>query len=297
MRDYCIMTDSSCDFSAEMAEKLELTVVPLSILIDGKTYRNYLDGRELPNDEFYRRLRSGMQAATSGCSVGQFEEAMTLLLEQGKDILYLGFSSGLSVTYNAACIAAEHLKEKYPAQNICTVDTLCGSLGQGLVLYRAAEKKRQGMTMEEVAAYVESIRTRVHHWIMIEDLHHLKRGGRVSGTAALVGSMLKFKPIIAMDKAGRLHNVDKVRGRKAAMRYLAQKVRENIEQPVTEETVVAICHGDCPADAQKLTELIQEETGVEHFIVNALGPVIGNHTGADMLVVFFLAAAERMEME
>lgn len=292
MRDYVIITDSSCDLPAEMADALELTVVPLSVWMEGKTYYNYLDGRELTAKKFFDLLRAGKLATTSGCSVGQFEEAMEPLLQQGKDILYLGFDSAVSATYNSGRLAAENLREKYPEACIEAIDTTCATLGQGLIIYLAVQLKRQGKSLQEVRDFVEENKGKVYHWILIEDLFHLKRGGRLSGASAALGSVLKVKPIIYINREGGVDNMDKARGRKAALRALLQHVEEHIAQPAKDQ-LVYICHGDCLEDAQLLADMIKEKLGVTQFVINFSGPVIGNHTGPGMLGVFYMGKTER----
>ncbi len=292
MRDYVIITDSSCDLPAELANEWELTVVPLSVQMDGKTYYNYLDGREISFKAFLDALKAGKLATSAGCSIGQFEEQMEPFLQQEKDILYIGFSSELSATYNSGRLAAESMRMKYPQAQIETVDTKCATLAQGLLLYLAVQQKRQGKSLEEVRDFVEANKAKAYHWILIDDLFHLKRGGRLSGTSAALGSVLNVKPVITINREGKAVGINKFRGRKAALRGGVQYAQEHIAQPA-EQQVVFICHGDCEEDAQYVMEQIREKMGVTHFIVNLVGPVIGNHTGPKMLGIFFMGGKER----
>ena len=287
MRDYIILTDSSCDLPAPMAEELELTVVPLSVLVGEKEYTNYLDEREITAKEFYTLLREGKTATTSAVNVSQFTTAMEAFLKEDKDILYLGFSSALSATYNAAALAAEELRTKYPDAKIMTVDTLCASLGQGMLIHLAVQEKRQGKTLEEVRDYAENTKLRICHWFTVDDLNHLKRGGRLSSTTAFVGTVLNVKPILHMDAEGHLINVDKVRGRKVSIKNLLQHMSESTVLPPRQP--VFICHADCEDDANYLADLVREQLGAETFIINSIGPVIGAHAGPGTLALFFLA--------
>ena len=228
MRDYVILTDSGCDFPAELAKELELCVLPLSVTVNGKEYRNYLDEREISHKDFYALLRAGNTGKTSAINLDTFKEAMEAILKEGKDVLYLGFSSGLSGTYQVGALAAEELKEKYPESKLLYVDTLCASLGQGLLVYHAVMQKRAGKSIEEVRDFVEQNRLSLAHWFTVDDLNHLKRGGRVSATTAMVGTLLSIKPVLHVDDEGHLINMEKARGRKASIHRLAEKVLEDM---------------------------------------------------------------------
>ena len=207
MRDFVILTDSCCDMTAEMARELELEVLPLSLTMGDQVYHNYLDGREIGFRDFYAKLRAGALATTSAISVGVFEETMGKILDSGRDVLYLAFSSALSTTYQSAVIAAEDLKESHPGGKVLVVDSLCASLGQGLLVYLCAMEKRKGKTLEEVHAFAEATKGKVCHWFTVDDLNHLKRGGRISAATALVGTMLSIKPVLHVDDTGHLVSV------------------------------------------------------------------------------------------
>ena len=195
MRDFVIMTDSCCDLTDQMARELELEVVPLSLHMGDHLYQNWLDGRDIPFEEFYARIRAGELAATSAVSVGEFEAHMRPILAQGKDILYIGFSSALSTTYQSAVIAADDLRAEFPDARIFVVDSLCASLGQGLLLYLCAQQKREGHSIGEVRSFAEATKGNICHWFTVDDLNHLKRGGRISAATALFGTMLAIKPV------------------------------------------------------------------------------------------------------
>jgi len=286
MCDFAILTDSACDLPANLAIDLKLSVVPLSVLIEGNTYVNYLDGREINPSDFYSKLRKGKMATTSAVNVDTFLKQMNVLLESGKDILYLGFSSALSGTFSSARVAANDLAEKYPERKIYAVDTLCASLGEGMLVYLAVEEKKKGKTIEEVCDYIEATRLHLCHWFTVDDLHHLKRGGRVSAATALLGSALNIKPILHVDNEGKLISVDKTRGRKTSINKLVEKMAETVIDS-TNQTIF-ISHGDCEEDAKYLAKLIKQKIGVKGVVINHVGPVIGAHSGPGTLALFFV---------
>ena len=286
MRDYILMTDSCCDMTAQMAEELDLTVLPLSLEMGGATYRNYLDGREIGFSDFYRRARAGELATTSAISVGDFEAAMRPVLESGKDILCLCFSSALSTTYQSAVIAAQEMQEAYPEGKVYVVDTLCAYLGQGLLVYLCAQQKQAGKSLEELRDYVEATKGSVCHWFTVDDLNHLKRGGRISAATALFGSMLSIKPVLHVDDGGHLVAVSKSRGRRASLTALVDRMEQTAIEPAKQ--TVFISHGDCLEDAQFVAGEIRRRMGVEDIRINYIGPVIGNHAGPGTVALFFV---------
>jgi len=285
MREFVIMTDSCCDLPDELVRELDIRVLPLNLLIGENSYKNYLDGREIGFHEFYEAVRGGAMPTTSAVSVGDFEDAMRPILAEGKDLLYLGFSSGLSTTFQSACIAAEELKGEFPEADIRVVDTLAASLGQGMLVYLCAQQKKAGKTLAEVAAYAEETRFHVAHWFTVDDLNHLKRGGRVSATTAMVGTMLAIKPVLHIDDEGHLINVGKARGRKAALKAVVDEMEKSL---IDTTSPVFISHGDCEADARAVAEDIRSRFGMETQVINYVGPVIGAHTGAGVIALFFL---------
>lgn len=286
MRDYVLMTDSCCDLSASLAEELGIFVLPLSLELSGQTYHNYLDGREIGFSDFYNRIRAGETATTSAISVGIFEETMRPFLESGKDILCLSFSSALSTTYQSAVIAAGEMAESFPEAKIHVVDTLSASLGQGLLVYLCARKKQAGLDIDALRDYAEQTKGQVCHWFTVDDLNHLKRGGRVSATAALFGTMLSIKPVLHVDDQGRLIPVSKSRGRRASLTALVDRMEQTAVDPETQ--TVFISHGDCPEDAQFVADEIRRRFGTEDIRINFVGPVIGNHSGPGTMALFFL---------
>ena len=285
MRYYTIVTDSSCDLPAPLLEKMGIRVVPLAVNLDGKTYFNYPDGRAIGFEEYYAQLRSGKQATTSAVNMSMFRTVMEAELIAGHDVLYLGFSSGLSGTFNAGAMAARELQEEYPEFELIAVDTLCACMGQGLLVYLAALEKAGGKSMHEVRDFVEAQKLHICHWYTVDDLQHLKRGGRIGGATARLGTMLNIKPVMNMDNEGKLAAVSKARGRAAALRALVDKMGEQAIEP--EKQTVFIAHADCYDDAHKVAEMIHERFGSKSLI-NYIGPVIGAHAGPGTVALFFV---------
>ena len=285
MRYYTIVTDSSCDLPAPLLEKMGIRVVPLAVNLHGKTYFNYPDGRAIGFEEYYAQLRSGKQATTSAVNMSMFRTVMEAELIAGHDVLYLGFSSGLSGTFNAGAMAARELQEEYPEFELIAVDTLCACMGQGLLVYLAALEKAGGKSMHEVRDFVEAQKLHICHWYTVDDLQHLKRGGRIGGTTARLGTMLNIKPVMNMDNEGKLAAVSKARGRAAALRALVDKMGEQAIEP--EKQTVFIAHADCYDDAHKVAEMIHERFGSKSLI-NYIGPVIGAHAGPGTVALFFV---------
>ena len=288
MRDYVIITDSCCDLSEQLANDAGLYVIPMVMTISGKEYKNYLDEREISSKAFYDRLRAGETASTSALNMDTFLSVFGEFLEQGKDILYLAFSSGLSGTYHVSTLAAEELAQKYPESRIFCCDTLCASMGEGLLVYLAGKKKQSGASIEEVRDFVEQNKLNLCHWFTVDDLNHLKRGGRVSATTAFVGSLLNIKPVLHVDDEGHLINVGKARGRRAAVSSLFEHMKETAVNP--SEQTVFISHGDCEQDALALKEMIEKEFSPKEIQINPIGPVIGAHSGPGTLALFFLGS-------
>ena len=286
MSDYIIMTDSSCDLPAALAEEMELSVLPLYVDVDGKKYVNYLDEREISFSEIYAKLRTKCPAKTSAVNVNDFMEPMEAALKAGRDVLYIGFSSGLSSTYDAGAMAARELTESYPERKIYTVDSLCASMGQGLLVYLAWQQKQLGRTIEQVRDYVEDNKLHLCHWFTIDDLMFLKRGGRISGATAVMGSMLSIKPIMHVDNDGHLIKVGTARGRKASLKALADQA-EQLGVNLNGQTVF-ISHGDCLADANYLADIMRARFQVKDVVISYVGPVIGAHSGPGTVALFFL---------
>ena len=286
MSDFAILTDSCADLTAAMVEQLDVQVLPLSFNMDEKIVFNYPDNREMDPHEFYDSLRAGKTATTSAVNVAQFTEAMESCLQAGKDVLVLAFSSGLSTTYNSAAIAADDLKEKYPERKIYVVDTLCASLGQGLLVYLAAKERAKGKSIEQVRDWAEANKMSIAHQFTVNDLFHLKRGGRVSAATAVVGSMLAIKPVLHVDDEGHLINIGKVRGRAASLKALVDAMEKSAIDPANQ--TVFISHGDCWDDANAVADMVKERFGVKEVIMNYVGPVIGAHAGPGVVALFYI---------
>lgn len=288
MASYVIVTDSSADLSAQMAEKAGVQVLPLRFTVGGKTYYNWPDNREMDPKVFYRMLREGEVATTAAVNISQYLDMLEPILQSGTDVLVLSFSSGLSATYDSSRLAAEELREKYPQRKIFAVDTLCASLGQGLLVWHAARLKDQGKSIEEVRDWVEENKLHLCHQFTVDDLHFLKRGGRISATTAVVGTMLKIKPVLHVDDGGKLVNIGKARGRKASLKALVDRMEETAIDPAGQ--TVFISHGDCMEDAEYVAGLVKERMGVQDVRINYVGPVIGAHSGPGTLALFYLGS-------
>ena len=286
--NYVIITETTSDLPASLIKELDLRVLPLGYVVDGKEYGDEPTENDLMIKGFYRMIKEGKRASTSQINAAVFSEVFSEYLEKGKDILYLGFSSALSGTVRQAQNAAQELKENYPDRRIVIVDTLCASLGEGLLVYYAAKMRLNGSGIDEVAEYAEQNKHKICHWFTVDDLNHLKRGGRVSPTAAAVGSMLGIKPILHVDEEGRLIPVSKVRGRAKSIEALVEHAEKTLIKE--ENPVVFISHGDCREDAMMLRQLVISRLGINEVRVNYIGPTIGAHSGQGTLALFFLGA-------
>ena len=285
MNDYVITVNSTVDLPKEWLEERHIPVIPLKYTIDGETYKG-MEG--LSSKEFFQKLREGKMAVTSQVNPEEAKEALEAFLKEGKDILHLAFSSGLSGTYNSMRIAAEELKEEYPERKVIVIDTLCACLGEGLLLYYALKRKGEGKSIEEVAQWAEENKLHVCHNVAIDDLNHLQRGGRVSKTTAILGTMVQVKPIIHMDDKGLLQVIGKERGRKKALNKIVDMAVEQAKG--WENDIIMITHGDCAEDAEYVAELVRKKMGIENILVNNIGEVIGSHTGPGVVAVFCMGS-------
>lgn len=286
MRDYVIISDSTGDLPVEVINELGVRIVPFSYSVNDEVFKYYLDESD-DVKAFYDSLREGAMPVTSQINPATYKEYFEEIIKEEKDILYLGFSSGLSGSYQTSLIAVDMLEEKYPDAKIISIDTLSASVGQGVLLYEAAKKKAAGMGIDALAQWVLDTRTCVRHWFMVEDLFHLKRGGRVSTVEAMVGSALKIKPILSVDEEGRLIVKSKARGTGKALDYLVSRVVE--ESDNLAEQVAVIGHADAPEKAEKLKEMVLEK-GMkdENIMIANIGPIIGTHVGAGMAAIAFI---------
>ncbi len=287
MAEYIISTDTSCDFPLEYVKQHQLPLVTLFYSIDGVTGENGCPSSDVLKN-FYDKMRAGSMTKTQQASIEDTEKVFREILQEGKDILHIAFSSGLSGTANAARLAAENMMEEFPGRKIIVIDSLCASLGQGLLVDYALKLQQQGKNMEETAKWLEDHIQNICHLFTVEDLKYLQRGGRISKTTALVGTMIGIKPVLHVDPEGKLVSISKVRGRKQSIQALVNKMEENIGKYRDEKQPIFISHGDCIEDANYLAELVKERFGYDEFLINDVGPTIGAHSGPGTLALFFM---------
>lgn len=291
---YKLFTDVMGDLPLDYVNAHGLEVIPLSVLIDGEDYTLAADPTApgcIEPGLFYQRLREGAGAKSAQASAEKIVSMMRPYLEKGQDVLYLAFSSGLSGTCESGMVARDILREEFPERRVIVVDTLCASLGEGLMVYLAVEKMEAGVPIEEVAAFVEETKLKIHHWFTVDDLNFLRRGGRVSGAAAFLGTMLSIKPVLNVDDAGHLIPKEKQQGRKRALKALVDHMKDNCQDPTKHP--VMISHGDALEDARYVEKLIRERWGVGAAIINYVNPVIGCHSGPGTIALFFVADKPR----
>lgn len=284
--DYRIITDANTDLTPALVQELDIDVIPMEFIICGKSLMNYPDGREMDAHSFYELVRGGETCTTALVNTARFVDIFEPYLKEGKDLLFLCFSSGLSGTYNNAMIAAQELREIYPDRKLLVTDTRAASMGEGLLVYHAALKKRDGLSIEELDRWVEEKRDHICHWFTVDDLNHLKRGGRVSPAAALFGTMLGIKPVLHVDDEGHLIPVEKVRGRKASLDALVKHMEATVENPGSQ--IIFISHGDCPEDADYIANLVREKFQPKEIVISTIGPVIGAHAGPGTVALFYV---------
>ncbi len=289
MRDYVIMTDSCCDLSAEEVAECGAIVLPLTFTMEGVNRRDTPDHADMTLDAYYKKIREGVLSTTSAVSVGDFTDAMRPVLEADKDILCINFSSALSTTYQSAVIAAAELRGEFPEAQIIVIDSLAASRGQGMLVWHAAKEKKSGKTIDEVAAWVQSMIQHQCHWFTVADLNHLRRGGRLNATSAIVGTVLSIKPVMHCDAEGKLTPVSKARGMQQALTELVNKMDELGTRPLENQTVF-ICHADAPESVEFVKKQLRERFGVTDVRAGYIGPVIGSHTGAGTLGLFFFGS-------
>ena len=281
MRDYVITVNSTVDLPKEWLEERHVPVVPLKYTIDGETYT---DMEGLTAKEFFTKLREGKMSVTSQVNPEEAVELLEPYVKEGKDILHLGFSSGLSGTLNSMRIAGQMLEDKYPEAKIIVIDTLCACLGEGLLLHKTLQKKAKGRTIDELAQWVEKNKLHICHNVTVDDLNHLHRGGRISKTTAVLGTLVQIKPIIHMDDNGKLQVIAKERGRKKSLNKIVDMAVE--QSKGWDNDIIMITHGDCLEDAEYVAKLVREKMGIDNILINNIGTVIGSHTGPGVVAVF-----------
>ncbi|MBQ8549286.1 MAG: DegV family protein [Lachnospiraceae bacterium] len=283
---YAIVSGATGDMPQSVIEEYGIHVIPMSVRVGELDYLYHPDEKELSCKDFYTKISAGEESVTSQITPIVFKEIFEAYLKQGKDILYIAFSSGLSGTYNSACLIAEDLREQYPERRIECIDSLCASIGEGYLVYLAGKLRKEGKSFDEVTTFVKENRTNVCHWFSVDDLLHLKRGGRLSGFEAAVGTALKIKPVLSVDREGKLTVVAKVRGTKKGMEYLKERlINDGID---TVNQTVMIGHADVPEIAEQLKEQLLDEGLVKDVIISNVGPIIGSHVGSGMFALVFL---------
>ncbi|MGE4352522.1 MAG: DegV family protein [Oscillospiraceae bacterium] len=282
---FVLLTDSTCDLSMQQLEENDIGCLPMAATLGETSYTHYPDGREMSYEEFYRRLRAGEMPSTSAVNVSDWSNSIEANLEKSREILIIAFSSALSSTYANASLVAKEMMEKHDCK-IVVIDSLAASAGEGLIVMEAARMRREGKSLDETAAAIDALLPHVAHWFTVDDLHHLHRGGRVSAATAIVGSALGIKPVLHTDDQGRLINVDKARGRKKSLLALLERLKQTITQP---EGPIFISHGDCRQDAEYLAGEIKKLYPVKEIVINMIGPIVGGHSGANTVALFFVA--------
>jgi DegV family protein with EDD domain len=287
MREYVLVSDSTCDLPTEAIKELGIKILPFSYSINEEVFNYYLDERDGDISDFYNRLRNGDMPITSQVNVASYTDLFGDIVKEGKDVLYLAFSSGLSGSYQTSQLAIDMVKEDYPDAKIISIDSLCASVGEGALLNEAARLKMDGMDIDTLAQWIMDKKTDVRHWFMVEDLFHLKRGGRLSAVSAVVGSALKIKPILSVDEEGKLVVKSKARGVSKALDFIMSKVKEEVEN--LGELRAVIGHADAIDNANKLKEMaIEAGMKEENIMIAPIGPIIGTHVGAGMTAIAYV---------
>jgi DegV family protein with EDD domain len=288
LKEYALITDATCDLPAEVLERLNVRVIPMEFQIGGTLYQHYPDAREMSLTEFYERMQAGERPSTSQINRTTYLKYFEAILETGANILYLSLTAALSGTFQASCIVAQELEEKHPGQRVVCMDSMCASIGQGLLLILAAQKKQEGLTLDEMIAWVQQGHLHVGQWFTVDDLNHLYRGGRISSVAAIAGTALGIKPILHVDSSGYLVAAMKVRGRKKSMETLIERIAQTGINPA--EQIILVGHGNSEKEARQLKHEIHERFHPREIILCDIGPVIGSHVGPGMLAVSFWAS-------
>ncbi len=285
---YVIVTDSCANLPETIVDQYDIAVIPLTFRVGDRELKSYEKGKVTNFKEFYDMMRNKEVIATSLVSPERFSDFFKTILESGQDILYIGFTSALSGTYQSATIAADELRELYPQRQIVTVDTLCACGGEGLMVLYAAQMREEGKDINEVATWLNENILRMAHWFTCDDLFYLKHGGRISAATAVVGSLLQVKPVLHVDDEGRLVSVSKARGRKQALAALVAQMEKTVEEP--QKQTIFIAHADCEEDALYVKNLVQNKFSVKDTIIHYIDPVIGAHAGPGTVALFFLGA-------
>lgn len=282
--EYKLFCDSTCDLTMELAEKLNIEIIPMQFTLDEKSYKHYLDGRELSFADFYKALKNGADAKTAQVQFDTFNEHFEPILKEGKDIIYICFTSGMSGTYSTCNIAVEELREKYPERKITVIDSLCASAGEGYLAYLAGLKMQENVTYEELCTFIEDTKMKIIHWFVVDDLDQLKKGGRIGALSATFGKALQIKPLISVDNEGKLVAVAKIRGASKVYSTIVDRIKRDGEK-LSEQTIF-IAHAECPEKAEALKELLLPL--VKEVFIMEIGPIIGSHVGQGMCAALAL---------
>lgn len=283
---YALLSDACCNLTDELIDELDLTILSMTVRAGEKEYQSYLKGQKTDHKRFYEMMRNGQTLETTQLNMAYCREEFEKLLRAGNDLLYIAFSSALSGTYNTAVMVAGELQEEFPERKIFVVDSLAASMGEGLLVYYAGRMRKEGKSIEEVRDWVLQNRLSLCHWFTVNDLFHLKRGGRVSAATAIMGTALGIKPVLHVDDMGRLINVSKARGREKSLNALVENMEKTCISP--ENQIVFVSHGDCEQDAQYVAGLVRERMQVKDIVINYIDPVIGAHSGPGTVALFFL---------
>ena len=282
---FYIVTDTTADLPVEFMQEHNVGCIALSYIIDGITYGQ---GNDLPAKQFFDMMRAGKMPTTSQVNPVEAYAYFKKLIAKEKEILVLPLSQGISGSYNSLRIAANDVMSDFPGCRIVVMDTLCASLGEGMLVYRAIELRDKGFSLDETLEWLEAHKLEIVHVFTVDDLFHLFRGGRVSRTAAVIGTLAGIKPMLHMDNEGHLINIDKVRGRKKSLQAMVDYMELKRKNYKEFDDIFMISHGDCPEDAEYVANLVKERFGIQNCIINSLGPVIGTHTGPGLVALFFM---------
>ncbi len=283
-----IFTDTSANLTDDVIEKFDISILPLTFMVDGVQRTSYDKNQKTDLSEFYKMMRADKIVTTSLPNLVNSKKELEEALDKGDDLLYIGFSSGLSGTYTSIDLILKELAPNYPNQKLLSVDTLAAALGEGLLVWTAAEMRDEGKTIEEVKRWLEENKLKLAHWFTVDDLHFLERGGRVSKTAAFAGTVLNIKPVLHVDNDGHLIPMEKVRGRKKSLDALLKHMEDTMDVPYKYK--VLISHGDCEDEAKYVKDAVEERFGIHDVFYNCLDPVIGAHSGPGTMSLFFFAS-------
>lgn len=287
MNNYIITTDTTCDLPQEYLDKHHIGLLPLYYSISGTVYG---EGNVLDPKEFYSKMRSGDMPTTMAINPDLARKKFVEFLDKGYDILHIAFSSALSGSCSVASTVAREICDERPGTKIIVIDSLCASLGEGLLVHKAAKLKENGKTMEEAAEWLENNKLNLCHMFTVDDLFHLHRGGRVSKTAAIVGTLINVKPVLHVDNEGRLIPLFNVRGRKKALISLVDQMEARLKNYPGKNDIFFISHGDCLEDAEFVAGLVKERFGIQDCLINYVSPTIGAHSGPGTVALFFMGS-------